>query len=76
MQRYLNLSGDSGVTYYEIGVDNIRVWFRGGLSYRYSHAGAGQQHVERMKILAVAGRGLATYVNRHARDRYDRDDRS
>jgi len=72
MQRYLNLSGDSGVTAYEIGADYIMVQFRRGGPYRYSYAGAGQHHVERMKELAVAGRGLSTYISQHVHDRYDR----
>jgi hypothetical protein len=72
VQRYRNLSGDSGVTAYEIGVDYIVVQFRGGRSYRYSHAGAGQCHVERMQELAVAGHGLSTYISQHVHDRYDR----
>ena len=72
MQRYTNLSGDSGVTAYEIGADYIVVQFRTGTPYRYSYAGAGQHHVERMKKLAVAGRGLSTYISQHVHDRYDR----
>lgn len=72
MQRYPNLSGDSGVTAYEIGVDHIIVQFRGGRSYRYSHARAGRQHVDRMKELAMAGRGLSTYISQHVHDDYDR----
>jgi len=74
MRRYLNLSGSSGVTYYEIGADFIRVKFRGDQPvYRYSHAGAGKDHVERMKTLAVAGRGLGTYISQNVHDAYDRD---
>jgi len=72
MQRYLNLSGTSGVTHYEIGVDHIRVWFGADNPYRYSHVGAGRQHVERMKSLAVAGRGLDTYISQHVHNSYDR----
>ena len=28
-------------------------------------------HVERMKVLAAAGRGLSTYINKHVHDLYD-----
>ena len=73
MQRYLNLNGNSGVTDYEIGADHIQVWFHSGKSYRYSYpGGAGRDHVEQMKRLAAAGRGLATYLTQHVHDRYDR----
>jgi hypothetical protein len=74
VKRYLNLSGDSGVTAYELGVDYIVIRFRSGGPYRYSYARAGQHHVERMKSLAVAGRGLSTYISQHVHDRYDRDE--
>ena len=73
MERYLNLSGDSGVAGYKIGVNYILVQFHTGMFYRYSYARAGRHHVERMKILAAAGRGLSTYISRHVYDRYDRD---
>ena len=72
MERYLNLSGDSGVTNYEVGTDFIHVRFRGGTTYRYSHLRTGQYHVNRMKALAVAGRGLGTYISQHVRDQYER----
>lgn len=75
MQRYLNLSGKSGVTHYEIGADYILVKFRGDEPpYRYSYARAGKKHVERMKALAVAGRGLGTYISQNVHELYDRDE--
>jgi hypothetical protein len=75
MQRYLNLSGKSSVTHYEIGTDYILVKFRGDdPPYRYSHAGAGKRHVERMKALAVAGRGLCTYISQNVHELHDRDE--
>ena len=71
MERYLNLSGDSGITHYEVGTDFIRVRFQRGTTYRYSHLRPGQHHVDRMKALAVAGRGLGTYISQHVRDQYE-----
>lgn len=73
MERYPNLSGEGGITKYEVGPDYILVEFRKGRSYRYSHAGAGQVHVERMKRLAAEGRGLTTYISQHVHDLYDRE---
>jgi hypothetical protein len=73
MQPYLHASARSGVTDYEIGTDYVLVRFRGGRTYRYSHARAGVHHVERMKEFASAGRGLATYISKHVHDLYDRD---
>lgn len=72
MQPYRDPSGNSGVTHYETGDDYIMVKFlEDKPPYRYSYASAGKQHVNRMKTLAAAGRGLGTYISQHAHDRYD-----
>lgn len=72
MQKYENTSGDSGVSHYEVGENYILVRFvRGGI-YKYSYAATGNGHVERMKKLAVSGKGLATYINQYVRDKYER----
>ena len=71
MERYLNRNGDSGVTDYELGAGFIRVRFRGGATYRYGHIRPGQHDVDQMKGLAVAGRGLGTYISQHVRERYE-----
>lgn len=70
MKRYANASGHSGVTAYEIRPDAITVAFRDGGVYRYTYASAGRDNVERMKLLAAAGRGLSTFITRSVRDRY------
>lgn len=67
MQRYANRNGDSGVTEFEIGADYICVRFRESRGYIYSYATPGKHHVEQMKALALAGRGLGTYINQHVR---------
>lgn len=73
MVRYKNLSGDSGVEAYEIGPDYIIVKFSGASrTYSYSYGRAGSGHVEQMKILAITGRGLSTYISRHVKHLYDR----
>jgi len=75
LKRYRNLSGDSGVTDYEIGVDYIRVRFEDGRIYVYDYRRPGQHYVDEMKSLAVAGRGLSTYISQHARKGYARKER-
>jgi hypothetical protein len=72
VERYLNLSGDSGVTQYELGADFILVQFQDGVTYRYGYIRPGRHHVDRMKACAVAGRGLATYISQNVRDLYER----
>ena len=71
MERYLNHKGDSGVTGYELGPDSIRVWF-GQANYYYDHSRPGQNHVDNMKVLAVSGRGLGTYISRYVQEAYVR----
>ncbi|NDK39484.1 hypothetical protein DT603_11585 [Pseudoxanthomonas gei] len=73
MERYGNLAGDSGVVAYAITARSILVKFAGSdRLYEYSHASAGKAHVETMKRLAQAGRGLSTYISRHVADDYVR----
>jgi hypothetical protein len=71
MHRYKNLAGNSGVQGYEIGLDCVRVEFRNGCIYTYTHESAGELNVRLMKALATRGRGLSTFIstavkNRHA----------
>jgi hypothetical protein len=72
MERYQNLSGDSGVQSYECGPDSIKVRFRDGPTYLYDDVRPASQHVRRMKELARAGRGLSTYISQHVRTDYAR----
>lgn len=56
MNRYLNLSGNSPISHYEIGNDFIIVKFNNGryLYYIYTNSGkAGKNHVDIMKSLAI-----------------------
>lgn len=70
MQRYKNLSGSSGVDAFETGTGSIKVRFRGGATYLYTYGSAGKRKIEKMKTLALAGKGLNTYINTHAKENY------
>ena len=72
MQRYRNLSGDSGVTAYAIADTAITVRFRDGGTYVYNYHNPGVEAVEAMKSCARHGAGLATYINTHVRAAYAR----
>ncbi len=74
MEKYRNSGGDSGVSAFEIGSDFIIVIFKGNHKpYRYSYGGgAGQNHVETMKRLAISGNGLNAYINNYVRNLYDK----
>lgn len=72
MERYRNSGGDSGVAAYEIGADHIKVKFSGtARTYTYSYRKAGRSHVEQMKVLALRGSGLNSYINRYVKHLYD-----
>jgi GNAT superfamily N-acetyltransferase len=68
MTPYGNSSGNSGVVAFEIKRDTIVVEFRHGGKYVYDYDTTGREHVEEMKVLALEGRGLATYINKHVRN--------
>ena len=71
MESYKNLGGNSGVTAYEIGSDHIKVQFKHGAKiYTYSTRRISSSKIEEMKALAIAGKGLGTYINQH-RDVHD-----
>ena len=70
MKPYRNLNGNSGVLAWEAGKDFIKIRFRGGDVYLYTHSVTGQRHVEQMKKLAAEGKGLSTYISQHVKEKY------
>lgn len=71
MERYKNLGGGSGVSAYEIGADSITVQFSSSAVYRYTNKSAGSRNIEKMKSLALAGKGLNSYIKRYVNKRYE-----
>lgn len=62
---------DAGVVSYEILGDAIILEFRDGrFRYLYDAVKPGAAHVDAMKRLALAGKGLTTYVSQHVRENY------
>ena len=72
MERYKNLSGNSGVVEYENGPNFIRVRFSDGTIYLYTNASAGSLHIQHMKNLARKGQGLSSYISTSVREAYAR----
>ena len=72
MKPYKNLGGDSNVTGYEIGLDFILVQFGDFSVYEYTYSSAGRNNIERMKRLAVEGKGLNGFINQNVRKKYSR----
>jgi hypothetical protein len=48
------------------------VTFEHGGTYEYDYASTGQFHVERMKLLAASGQGLATFISKSVKANYAR----
>ncbi|MCX5807029.1 MAG: hypothetical protein NT010_13380 [Proteobacteria bacterium] len=71
MERYKNLGGDSGVLAYEIGDDSITVQFSTGRVYLYTHRSTSSANIEQMKLLAVAGKGLNSYISKYVKKGYE-----
>ena len=69
---YKNLGGNSGVFAYECGDEYIRVKFSDGAVYLYTYESAGSSNIEKMKLLAEAGHGLNSFINRIVRKKYAR----
>ena len=72
MKKYQNLNGNSGVLAYEIEAEAIQVKFSEDKIYRYSYSIAGKEHIENMKVLAEAGKGLSTYISRNVKGNYEK----
>lgn len=71
MEQYLNLSGNSPVTHYQINDDNITVWFKGNpKAYIYPEYLTGSHHLTQLKSNAQRGKGLSAYITKNVRDKF------
>jgi hypothetical protein len=65
MEPYSSTSGKpSGAIGYELGDDFITVAFLKG-RYKYTHRSCGKRHLDAMTRLALASRGLSSYIAQH-----------
>jgi len=71
MKAYKNLNGNSGVIAYEMGDGSITVQFS-TTTYLYNDQSAGAANIQRMHVLAEAGRGLGSFINTSVRKAYAR----
>ena len=70
MVLYNNNGGNSGVVAYEIGTDYICVQFSTSKVYTYNYISAGVENIEEMKILALNGEGLNSFINKYVKYNY------
>ncbi len=68
---YQRSNPNAGVLNYEIAEEAIILEFADRkFRYVYNAARPGATHVKAMQRLALAGKGLTTYVNQHVRENY------
>ena len=72
MKKYQNLSGKSAVASYEIAKDSVTVGFTTHAVYIYTNQSAGSENVRQMKTLALAGKGLGTYIDSNLKEKFSR----
>jgi hypothetical protein len=64
MIRYKNLSGGSGVVFYEIEAGRITIKFNDGWNYLYSAQSTSNINIQEMARLATQGYGLNSFITR------------
>ena len=72
METYKNLGGQSGVAAFEVSESSIAVKFSDGAIYSYSDRSAGAANIEHMKLLALQGHGLNSFINSYVKMKYER----
>lgn len=68
MRRYANLGGESNIAAFDIGEGSITVELLGGVRYLYTNESAGASTIATMQQLAIAGRGLSSFIIREVSD--------
>ncbi|MBI4350394.1 MAG: hypothetical protein HY550_03045 [Elusimicrobia bacterium] len=71
-EKYQNLGGKSKVAYYKIVKDSVTVRFADHSVYIYSNQSAGRLNVNQMKALAIAGKGLGTFIDANLKEGFAR----
>ncbi len=72
MVLYKNLSGKSKVTRYAITKDSLKIRFADCSVYLYTNQSADPKNISQMKTLALAGKGLSTFIDTNLKDRFAR----
>lgn len=72
MKKYKNVSGKSTVTMFELAKDVVTIRFTSQEVYRYSNQSAGSENISKMKLLALAGKGLGTFIENNVKEKFAR----
>ncbi len=71
-EKYQNLSGKSTVATYKIEKDSVTIVFTSHEKYIYSNQSAGPLNIKKMKDLAIAGKGLGTFIEANLKESFAR----
>ncbi len=72
MVRYKNVDGKSKVAKYNVTKDTMTVRFVDHSEYVYTNQSVGPETMKKMKALALAGKGLGTFIDANVKDRFSR----
>jgi hypothetical protein len=68
--RYENFGGNSGVFAHKIDQESITIEFDDGSMYLYDVHSTSTENITEMQRLAIAGKGLNSYISRVGRKEY------
>jgi len=71
-EKYQNLSGNSTVATYKMEKDSVTIGFASHSKYIYSNQSAGMANISQMKVLALAGKGLGTFIETKLKEGFAR----
>jgi hypothetical protein len=70
--RYKNAGGKSKVQRFHLAKDAVTVINNDGTSYIYTNQSAGPEKISKMKTLALAGKGLDSFIESDLKDKFGR----
>ncbi len=70
MEAYKNLSGESGITAFKMNQTSCVIYYDDGSAYEYDETSTGTKNLAAIKVLAIKGRGLHTFIERFVKDNY------
>jgi len=72
MHAYKNVGGKSKVARYHIAKDSMTIRFTDHSEYIYTNQSAGPETIKKMKEMALAGKGLGTFIESNLKERFSR----
>jgi hypothetical protein len=71
MEMYNDIGSDSGVVSFKSAADSISIQFKkSDQIYKYTYASAGAKNIEAMKLRAISGDGLNSYILRNVQNKF------